>query len=599
MSGPTEYSAKVPSGTVGASSITSSPFTKFTPGQTLYFSYNYSATRTSGSASETAALEIQWYDNSNTLISNPTNNLSINGTTSGFLTKEFIYVVPATAVKGIAVLTVTPGSGTMQHDVYIAGLRLAPTALGANIGAIGDANRGRFSRFEKGTQGWDKLANGGATIANFFTGIPTSGSFSGLEYIRIDGTFSSTSSTNVVILNDAVLSGNRSFRIPVTPGERLFVGAKIEVQAANPAWIWVLNAAFKNDASADVGSYEAQRGTGSVTFNTPVGGFVTVPSGAVYLSLELYLFSAVATGAYVLAMREPIVCGAAPYQTEFPPFTPGPSGEFGADVTANVVGPAAENINYDSTGATFQSADDMIYRAVTAAGNITSGLTASFKVQNGTFNGFTLASGAQTLTLTSGVATITPTSMGTATADLEITFVYNGRTLPPFTTSLTKVLAAPGGGGSGGSGASQNTGFTSIAAGSWGTQTVISNTLNFTTASGQTSVTLAIANFINRCPKSANQEGPWNVEYRWQRLISGTWTDVATAVQTDPDLALVDTEIGVGVSSGSATNSQSLGSLSGSTAYSFRLTAKATSGTLATNVAMNFFCGSGGSIGVS
>lgn len=733
MSGPTPYSAYVPAGS-STSTLTSASFTKFTPGQVLYFSYNYKTTRVSGSTNDNLTLSIQWYDSSNTALSNPSNTLAVSGSTTGFVTKEVQFTVPANAVRGVATLTVAPsGAATTQMDVWISGLRLAPTALGATVGAdlatnVTNATQDYLPNGATYGRTLSSRLSSGKPLIDFNEAIHLNKNLDNIEdgssYARISSTRVNASrpvidlsegihfnksqdylpdgstygrplasrlnagkptidfsegihanqslvnnsnvpvGRNVVINSEFAYGGNNLFgwvqggfstattptwgvnltgspnwfgqlnvayvtvtgtpasgaymdshfhfpstsvadlqkwALPVFDGDMVFSSALVAIHRLSYAYAeihwWDGSGAYITENAGSTGGTPGGAANGDPNQFTRLTCFHTAPSGARFATMRVrgicngtdanpYMF-------YTQMMLAKIAAG----QTAAPPYTPGPLHEPSADVTASVVGPAQSDVNYDNAGTTFQSANDLTYRAQNSSGTITSGLSASFKVKSGTFNGLTSASGAQTLTLSSGIATITPTSLATATAVLEVTFVLNGRTLPSLTTNITKVLApASSGSGSGGSGtsASQNTGFGTLAANAWATQTVISNTLSFTTGASQTSVTLAIASLANHCSKTANQMGAWNVEYRWQRLISGTWTDVGTYPNSNPDLYLVyDPELAQNVvNDGSVSDSQTLGSLSANTAYSFRLTAKVTTGTVATNVAMTFPSGS-------
>lgn len=191
--------------------------------------------------------------------------------------------------------------------------------------------------------------------------------------------------------------------------------------------------------------------------------------------------------------------------------------EPGADITANITGPAAADVYYDYLGTTFQSAEDLDYRVqVGGTGTVPSDIDWSYKVLSGKFNGRTGLNGALAMPNTSGVGTITPTSMETDTAILEITAVYNERLLPAFQTAVTKKKAAapqPGGGG-GTDLASQSSGFTKITT---GTFTTITQSLKFTLPSGKTTLRALVQLSCRMQPKTVNETGGWDVEFRVMR----------------------------------------------------------------------------------
>ncbi len=134
MPGPSLYGANLPSGSA-TSTLTSKSFTAFIPGQTLYLSFYYTATRITGTNTDTIKAELQWYNSSGGLISSAFTTTNVNGSTSGYIFKETPLVAPANAVSGLCIFTVTPGGATTQHNLYIAKIRLGRTQVGATLGA--------------------------------------------------------------------------------------------------------------------------------------------------------------------------------------------------------------------------------------------------------------------------------------------------------------------------------------------------------------------------------------------------------------------------------------------------------------------------------
>lgn len=139
MAGPTTYAAYTPSGSTTAT-LTSKSFAGFTAGQTLYMSFYYNSTRTTGSATDTITVGIQWYNNAGTLLSTTNNVTNVSGTTTWYNFVEYAVVAPVNATSGVCVFTVAPGLTTTQHNIYIAKIRLGRTQVGATQGATWGTN---------------------------------------------------------------------------------------------------------------------------------------------------------------------------------------------------------------------------------------------------------------------------------------------------------------------------------------------------------------------------------------------------------------------------------------------------------------------------
>jgi hypothetical protein len=216
-----------------------------------------------------------------------------------------------------------------------------------------------------------------------------------------------------------------------------------------------------------------------------------------------------------------------------------------SSISNYVDGPSAANVIYDNSGTTIQQTVDLLYYLRTGTGGqaVPAGVAMTYEVLDGNLNGHLAGSAPQTLPFSSGTGILTVTSMTSDITQLKINVVYAGITRT-FFTMLNRILtpaAPPAGGGSTGSGvASQNSGFLNITS-NYGTPQVISNTLTFTTATGQTSVNVQIVLNV-KMAKTADGEGPWNTKYKVQRNISGTWTDQGTPVSTDPDPYIFTTD---------------------------------------------------------
>jgi hypothetical protein len=263
---------------------------------------------------------------------------------------------------------------------------------GANIAALGDSNRVRFSRFEKDTLGWAIYNPNALSVVATVSHTDT-------DKIEINGSFTANSQ-QVAIRTDAAVSGNRAFRIPVNPGERIYVGGVIGKAGAAGA-TWQLFGVFKADDNSTVGT-PFNVNSGTATAAAP-GDFTSVPGGAAYLSYELYLFNQLTgAGSFTLSLSKPIVCGAALHQVEAPAFTPGPSGEYGADVTGLIDLPSTVTIFANSSGTpkSGQLPAPVVAKYLRSGTALTSGVTWSAST-------------------TEGNATFTIS--GTGAADLEIT----------------------------------------------------------------------------------------------------------------------------------------------------------------------------------
>lgn len=205
--------------------------------------------------------------------------------------------------------------------------------------------------------------------------------------------------------------------------------------------------------------------------------------------------------------------------------------EPGADVTTQITGTAAATFNFDYTGAaeSGQFPRNFIYKLVTPAGEILNGVTWTYKVAFGTLNGFTSTSGIKSMT-GSGYGTLAVSSLGTASADVDIFASYNGKSIGPFRTNFKRITApapASSGGGSGGGPATQTSGFTAY---SDTTFVAVTGVLSYTMPAG---VTTAILSANLEGIPGGFSAGAWGSEGKWQRetsVGSGVWNDVGTVV---------------------------------------------------------------------
>jgi hypothetical protein len=208
-----------------------------------------------------------------------------------------------------------------------------------------------------------------------------------------------------------------------------------------------------------------------------------------------------------------------------------------ADVTSFIDGPATESFahSYDNVAESGQFPRGLTYTLKNAAGSITSGIVWTYTVLSGTVNGFTLASGVQSIT-GSGAVTLTISSMATSVATVEVKAVYNGATRVK-QLQLSKALAPPpsGGGGGGSSTTTQTSGFVILNAASntYATISATSPVLSTTLGTGKTQVDISINLAVG--PSETGATTGNNIEVKAQRDIASVWTDVGSTINSDPD----------------------------------------------------------------
>lgn len=261
--------------------------------------------------------------------------------------------------------------------------------------------------------------------------------------------------------------------------------------------------------------------------------------------------------------------------------------EAGAGVSLLVSGPATANVSYDSTGTTIQATVDLEYSLAVSGVTATAGVAWSYQVISGTVNGNNSTSGNIALS-GAGATTFSVTAMTTSTAVARLKATYNG-VASTFDLSLTRVLAASAPGGT--DNVSKTSGFTAI---NTATFTDITGSLTLTTPAGKTATSTAVSLTPKMLPKASDTTGPWNIEFKLQRLISAVWTDIGSVQNSNPDPFIETlTDPVVTVSNGgtmSATISNT--GLTASTSYSYRIVARLSTGSPSTNGASMTFTGS-------
>lgn len=217
-----------------------------------------------------------------------------------------------------------------------------------------------------------------------------------------------------------------------------------------------------------------------------------------------------------------------------------------ADYQGNV--DPASQLPYQFTVQRFNSTTD-----------VTTGSTWSISIPGG----ITASIGAAT-----GIVTITAiTSSGTIT----VQSVYNGVALTRLVAVTLSLAGAPSSGSGGGTSASDTT-FNQISSAS---HAAISDTLAITVGSGGTA-TLSANLTVRMNPKV---EGTWPVFGKWQYDNAGTWTDIGTEVESNPDCTVENDGVLYYAPAGTLTVNTSQGGFPASSSQSFRLMARNSSGT--------------------
>jgi hypothetical protein len=197
----------------------------------------------------------------------------------------------------------------------------------ANHAAVGDANRVRFSLMEKGTRGYALLYNPNTLAVGLSSGVNGNGD----HYVLASTTFTATGQQ----FGFGVDLPNPDFRIPVTGGERLFAGLTAWVDCPGTAGTWAYYIQWGDKTGTEINPPTLiGSGTGDAN-GVPIGVFANAPSNAVFCWIEAYINCQTNTGAGSITIVKPMVCSAGASQTVWPVFSPGPSGEYAADVTSN------------------------------------------------------------------------------------------------------------------------------------------------------------------------------------------------------------------------------------------------------------------------
>lgn len=179
--------------------------------------------------------------------------------------------------------------------------------------AINNVNRVKNTLFEQGVTGWrvpylDRIA--------VDSGFPTTFVAYGVPILKLQGTATASGS----VFSIGTDNTNAAYFISVTADERLAVQVAVESSGTAVTAYVYWRAADGSTVASDL--------LGASSVNTPFGTrlakIVTVPSGAITCSIEVY-FTAPASGSVFGAIMKVMVSSATATQTEFPPFTAGPA----------------------------------------------------------------------------------------------------------------------------------------------------------------------------------------------------------------------------------------------------------------------------------
>lgn len=405
---------------------------------------------------------------------------------------------------------------------------------------VGDGNRVRYSKFERGLLGW-------ISSAPYSTG-----EYLGYKYLVQTVTFDGSGPQFSAHGND----WNRpESRIPITGGERIVISYRVGSSMGHASHQWVCNAVYFDEnmgtvlvnGNTETGLLAFQGGT---AFGTRYSAFQVVPANARYMALRWYLISNGAAGTSSLYFMEPMVCSAGVQQTVVPPFTPGPSNEAGSDVTLYVDGPAEAVIKYSSTGVAEagELPRNLPFSLRSASGAVASGVTWMWVISEGQVNGADASSTEYNMGVLGGGGGYAPVnSLGADNNSAIIRAYYNG-TVYSKTISLKKLYLAPpssGGstGGGGTAGSSQSSGFATIEN---TTPVAISNVLSVNVTGS--SLTVDVNLTVRPTLATGSPGDSWTVNLKVERETSpgsGSWVIVGTLQSKVTSITAIDSGDGI------------------------------------------------------
>lgn len=460
---------------------------------------------------------------------------------------------------------VTPAVPTIydpSNSPLIAGVN---GAIGLT-GAIGDANRVRYSLMEAGTLGYKVLFQNPAGL----TGGEGAADFGGVAYYGATRNWSGTGQAFAISIDRT----NPACLVPVTPNERIFVGFRQAMDGGNFPWYVVLR--YLDAAGNVLAGFDPPTiasGTGN-SGGQRFGGFHTVPAGARWTWFDMYVDNgSVGTGYCTLYLGQPMVASAGPEQTVWPAFSPGPSSEPGATVSGNVV-PNTTSVtilaNADGTIKPGQLPKTMTARLERAGATVTSGIVWECRVISGSFNGLTPTFGWTVVASTGGALSFNVNSVGASGARYELAATHLGvrRISATPIEIIIQADAQPTGGGGGGGTSSSISSFT--ATGTDVSYGFSDNQLPNVRTGGAGQIALTCS--VNYELIGNNAGIVTMFGYFQYRTVGGTWTDAHGEVGGQaPARRGTDPDFGETSEPGSLSISFLLTGLSLSTEYEVRL----------------------------
>jgi hypothetical protein len=206
---------------------------------------------------------------------------------------------------------------------------------------------------------------------------------------------------------------------------------------------------------------------------------------------------------------------------------------------------------------------------------VTTGVTWTYLVTQGTFNGFTSASGSQAMS-GGGVGTLTANSLGTSEATILLKALHEGVSTPLAVKFRKDIAAAPAAGGGGGTTTlnSKTGGFSDIS--SSAAYVDITGTMPVTMPAGKTAVSVSIN--LDYFPDSG-ANGSWTLRVKLQRNIAGVWTDVGSPASVTAGAGSIWNTADGGGEYGNLTGAIAETGLTALASYDYRVMGQLTSGT--------------------
>lgn len=207
--------------------------------------------------------------------------------------------------------------------------------------------------------------------------------------------------------------------------------------------------------------------------------------------------------------------------------------------TVYVVGPTTIVGNYDSTGATAQDLPKTVHFKLDSNDNDLTDATWQYRVVDGGVNGFNTTSGWKPMSATGGIGSFTLNSIEVDLSKVEVkgTSVRKSASIVVLCDKITGITTPSGSGY-----VSQTSGFSSIAT-PGSSYTPITNQLDLLVPAGRTSAQINVALSCSMSVDASN-DGPYDIQYKVQKLVGGVWTDIGTVKTSNPDPYLTDVTAG-------------------------------------------------------